>query len=167
LPEVGVTAIRETCTASCGDITPRSSLLRTHASIPFVSPLLRPKPRLRSLCRLLPAPAADGTLPTLSLSILPWLPGPMPRRFRGVHMPVASSSSSAYSRTLSRSASRFTRQNDFTTDRFFQTAAIPLCSGPQVCSPPRSFPPLRFILAGRPRLLHPSRTCFVASACIG
>src|ERR1700687_352965 len=91
----------------------------------------------------------------------------MPRRFRGVHMPVASSSSSAYSRTLLRSASRFTRQNDFTTDRFFETAAIPLCSGPQVCSPPRSFPPLRFLLAGRPRFLHPSRTCFVASACIG
>src|ERR1019366_883955 len=67
LPDVGVTAIRETCTASCGDITPRSSLLRTHSSLPFGSPLLRPKPRSRSLCRLLPAPAADGIFPTLSL----------------------------------------------------------------------------------------------------
>src|SRR5580700_7731938 len=28
----------------------------------------------------------------------------------------------------------FPRQNDFTTDLFFGTAAIPLCSGPQVCS---------------------------------
>jgi len=26
------------------------------------------------------------------------------------------------------------RRNDFTTDRFFETAAISLCSGPQVCS---------------------------------
>jgi hypothetical protein len=59
------------------------------------------------------------------------------------------------------------RRNDFTTDRFFETAAIPLCSGPQVCSPPRSFLPLRLIGAGQPRLLRPSRTCFVASACIG
>jgi len=61
----------------------------------------------------------------------------------------------------------FPRQNDFMTDLFFETAAIPLCSGPQVCSPPRSFPPLRLIVAGQPRLLRPSRTCFVASACIG
>jgi len=61
----------------------------------------------------------------------------------------------------------FPRRNDFTTDPFFETAAIPLCSGPQVCSPPRSFLPLRLIVAGQPRLLRPSRTCFVTSACIG
>src|SRR6202790_3302990 len=42
LPDVGVTSIRETCPASSEDITPRSSLLRTHASIPCGSPLLRP-----------------------------------------------------------------------------------------------------------------------------
>ena len=35
------------------------------------------------------------------------------------------------------------------------------------CSPPRPFLPLRLIAAGQPRLLRPSRTCFVASACIG
>jgi hypothetical protein len=61
----------------------------------------------------------------------------------------------------------FPRQNDFMTDPFFETAAISLCSGPQVCSPPRSFLPLQLIAAGQPRLLRPSRTCFVASACIG
>src|SRR5207245_8314589 len=49
----------------------------------------------------------------------------------------------------------------------FETAAISLCSGPLVCSPPRSFLPLRLIAAGQPRLCHPSRACFVASACIG
>ena len=59
------------------------------------------------------------------------------------------------------------RPNDFLTDPFFQTAAIRLSSGPQVCSPPRSFLPLRLIVAEQPRLLHPSRTCFVSSACIG
>ena len=59
------------------------------------------------------------------------------------------------------------RQNDFLTDRDFGTAAIPLCSGPQVCSPPRSFLPLRLLVAEQPRLLRPSKTCFVSSACIG
>jgi len=48
------------------------------------------------------------------------------------------------------------RRNDFTTDPFFETAAISLCSGPQVCSPPRSFLPLQLIAAGQPRLLRPS-----------
>jgi len=50
----------------------------------------------------------------------------------------------------------FPRQNDFMTDRLFETAAISLCSGPQVCSPPRSSLPLRLISAGQPRLLRPS-----------
>ena len=59
------------------------------------------------------------------------------------------------------------RQNDFMTDRLFETAAISLCSGPQVCSPPRSSLPLRSTVAEQPRLLRPSRTCFVTSACIG
>jgi hypothetical protein len=37
-------------------------------------------PRSWSLCRLLPAPAATGILPTLSLRILPQMPGPVPRQ---------------------------------------------------------------------------------------
>ena len=37
-------------------------------------------PRSRSLCRLLPAPAATGSFPTLSLRIFPEMPEPMPRR---------------------------------------------------------------------------------------
>ena len=37
-------------------------------------------PRPRSLCRLLPAPAASGTFPTLSLRIFPQMPEPVPRR---------------------------------------------------------------------------------------
>jgi hypothetical protein len=37
-------------------------------------------PRSWSLCKLLPAPAATGILPTLSLRILPQMPGPVPRQ---------------------------------------------------------------------------------------
>jgi hypothetical protein len=80
---------------------------------PTRSPLLRPKPRSRSLCRLLPAPAAGGTFPTLSLRILPCVPGPLSRRSRGVHLPVSSSTSSAFPRTLSRSASRVSPSKRF------------------------------------------------------
>ena len=107
-------------TASCEDITPRSWLLQTHSSIPLDSPLLRPEPRSRSLCRLLPAPAVPGTFPTLSLRILPWVPGPLPRRYRGVHMPVSSSTSSAFPRTLSRSASRISPSKRFHDGSLFR-----------------------------------------------
>jgi len=41
LPDFGVTSIGETYPASSEDITPPSSLIRTHAPIPFGSPLLR------------------------------------------------------------------------------------------------------------------------------
>src|SRR6266849_3863523 len=37
-------------------------------------------PRSRSPCRLLPAPAATGSFPTLSLRIFPQMPEPIPRR---------------------------------------------------------------------------------------
>ena len=67
----------------------------------------------RSLCRLCPDPAASGIFPTLSLRILPCVPGPLSRRSRGVHLPVSSSTSSAFPRSLSRSASRVSPSKRF------------------------------------------------------
>src|SRR5215469_14444365 len=49
----------------------------------------------------------------------------------------------------------------------FEVADISLCSGLQVCLPPRSSLPLRKTPAGQPGLLRPSRTRFVASPRIG
>jgi hypothetical protein len=46
----------------------------------------------------------------------------------------------------------------------FEAAAISLCSGLQVCSPPRSFLPLQVPLQGSRGFLHPSRTCVVTFA---
>ena len=168
LPDLGVTSIGEAWTASCEDITPRSQLLQTHSSIPLGSPLLRPKPRSWSLCRLLPVPCCRRDLPDV-ISVNPSL---------GARAPVPAVPRSALAcfflrviglppYTIKVGFPHCSRRNDFMTDPFFETAAIPLCSGPQVCSPPRSFLPLRLIAAGQPRLLRPSRTCFVASACIG
>src|ERR1035441_9622602 len=95
------------------------------------------------------------------------MPGPLSRRSRGVHMPVSSSTSSAFPVSLAGSASRVFPSKRFHDGSLFRDCSHFLCSGPQVCSPPRSFLPLRLIAAGQPRLLYPSRTCFVASACIG
>src|SRR4029077_14258599 len=49
----------------------------------------------------------------------------------------------------------------------FEAAAISLCSGLQVCSPPRSFLPQQVSLQGSRGSLHPSRTCVVTFARIG
>jgi hypothetical protein len=67
-----------------------------------------------------PAPAAGGTFPTLSLRILPCVPGPLSRRSRGVHLPVSSSTSSAFPRTLSRSASRVSPSKRFHDGSLFR-----------------------------------------------
>jgi len=50
---------------------------QSHVALPYFGLW----PRSRSLCRLLPAPAATGILPTLFLRILPQMPEPIPRRF--------------------------------------------------------------------------------------
>ena len=65
LPDVGVTFIREACTVS-----PRTLLLVLRSYRLIRKSLLALlcfgySPRLRSPCRLLPAPAASGTFPTL------------------------------------------------------------------------------------------------------
>ena len=113
-------------------------------------PLLPPGSSRRYLCESFPGclgPCHGGSAECICL-FLPPRHRPSPVHYRG--------------RLLA-----CTRPNDFMTDRFFETAAISLCPGPQGCSPPRSFLPLRLIVAGQPRLLRPSRTCFVTSACIG
>ena len=49
----------------------------------------------------------------------------------------------------------------------FEAAAISLCSGLQVCSPPRSLLPPQVSLQGSRGSLHPSKTCVVTFARIG
>jgi hypothetical protein len=133
LPDVGIT-IRETCTASCEAITPRSWLLRTHSPIPLAllsfglglvrgvsagcdQPLLLAGPSRRYLCESFPeclGPCHGGPVECTCL-FLPPRHRPSPVHYRG-RLPA------------------LTRQNDFMTDPLFETAAISLCSGPQVCS---------------------------------
>jgi hypothetical protein len=91
--------------------------------------------RSRKLCRLLPAPAASGFFPTLSLRILPVMPGPLSRRLADCaylvlplpQRPSPLENGSAY---------RNCPLSDFTAGRVFEIAAISLCSSLTVCSPP-------------------------------
>ena len=102
-------------------------------------PLLPAGPSRRYLCESFPGclgPYHGGSAECMCL-FLPPRHRPSPVHYRG-RLPA------------------LTRQNDFMTDPLFETAAISLCSGPQVCSPPRSFLPLPLIAAGQPRLLRPS-----------
>ncbi len=76
-------------------VTRSALLLRAHA--PDLAPLSRLHYARRcSLCRLLRAPAGTRSFPTLSLRILPDVPGPLPPAARGVHLPVSSPTTSAF-----------------------------------------------------------------------
>ena len=105
-------------------------------------------PRSRSLRRLLPAPAATGILPTLSLQICHRMPGPLPRRSHRVHLPVSSSVSSAFPRHSLGRLPVGIRERDFSRGLVLEVADISLCSGLRFCSPPRSLLPLRIFPQG-------------------
>jgi hypothetical protein len=81
LPNSGVTSVGETWTVSWEGVTPPSSLVLAHASLPLGSLLLRFLASLESPCRLLPVPAAHGSFPTLFPRTFPWMLDPLPRRY--------------------------------------------------------------------------------------
>ena len=115
--------------------------------------LILPPPRLPTrlvgLCRLSPVPAGCWPFPTLSPYVFPWMLGPIPRRLPWCLRPFLP-------RGL-RPSPRFDRvgfsatypYSDFRTAIFLGAADIPLCSGLQVCSPPRSLQPIRPSSYGR------------------
>jgi hypothetical protein len=131
------------------------------------SPLLRPQPRSRSLRRLLPAPAASGIFPTLSLRIFPWMLGPLPRRDPRVLLPVSSSGVIGLPQISIRSASRFFPPKRFLGGDNFRGCRHFFMFGPPSLLAPQIVPTAARLRAGQPGLLRPSRTCVVASACIG
>ena len=143
LPDVGVTSIRETYIISCEDITPRSSLLQTHSSIPCGSPLLRRFRLVRGVLAGCVQPCCHRDLPDVILRIVPVMPEPIPRRFTECsclvlpqcHRP---SPCGNMGRLPHLSA------NAIFHGPLFEAAAISLCSGLTVCSPHRSLPPLQF-----------------------
>jgi len=169
LPDVGVTSIRETCTASSKVITPRSSLLQTHSSIPCGSPLLRPLASFVESSQVATSPcyyrdypdvisanpSSDARAHTLAVC---WV---LSRFFPSIHRPSPSFDWVSFP---------LPSVNTTFHGSAFEVAAISLCSGLRVCSPPRSFLPLQVPLQGSRgfftseqnvrRYLRTHRTCY-------
>jgi hypothetical protein len=152
--------------ASSGDITPRSSPTDSFANPLWLSPNFGVWPRSRSLCRLLPALLPPGSsrryLCESFLRCLSPYPGGLLSAFAwfflSLHRPFPS---------FDRVGFPLKSANTIFHGSAFEAAAISLCSGLQVCSPPRSFLPQQVSLQGSRGSLHPSRTCVVTFARIG
>jgi hypothetical protein len=143
LPDVGVTFVRETYLASCGDVTLRSSLLRAHVPIPRGSPLLRFFTSFEESLQVATSPCCHQDLLDVILRVFPWLPGPLPRRSHRVHAPVNFPDVIGLPLGRLGRLPRFWSTMQLSVGTIFEAADIPLCSSPQVCSPPRLLPPLR------------------------
>jgi len=120
-----------------------TSLLRTHAPTPLTLPSF-------SFCfvrgvfagcyqPLLPAGSSRRYLCESFLGCLVPYHGGSHR----VPLPVSSSVSSAFPNRGVGRLTRFYPRTRFSAERVFEAADISLCSGLRVCSPPRSFLPLR------------------------
>ena len=170
LPGTSVTRVRVASSTTSKGITPSSSLIRAHApnqlpppdSCGFVYPHFFPAV-LAGCCE---PPAGNRFFPTLSPQFFPEMPGPQPRRSHRVHVPVSSSVSSAFPRPLSSRLLVSSAQTRFSAVRFqgghrtFLTFKPPSLLVSQIAPTAATF-------AGRPRLLLPGRTYFVASAHTG
>ena len=133
LPDVGVAFVRETYPASCGDITPRSSLVRAHVPIPCGSPLLRFFTSFEESLQVATSPCCHRDLLDVILRVFPWLPGPLPRRSHRVHAPV--NFPDVIGLPLGRLGRLPALVHDATSrGSDFEAADIPLCSSHQVCS---------------------------------
>jgi len=112
------------------------------------------------------SPCCQRNLLDVILRIFPWLPGPLPRRSHRVHVPVDFPDVIGLPPRKDGLASRFIPRTRLFVGEFSRLQTFRYVQAPKfVCLPDRSH---RYGNAtGRPRLLHPGRTCFVASARTG
>jgi hypothetical protein len=148
LPDVGITFIRESCTDSSEDITPRSSLLRTHSPIPCGSPLLRLLASFEESVQVATSPCCHQDLPDVILRICPVMPEPIPRRVPLSAFAWFFLSVIGLPQEMIWIGFPLRSANTIFRGQGFEAAAISLCSGLTVCSPPRSLPPLRVTAQG-------------------
>ena len=127
---------------------PRQQVLprlpRSYGLMRQSSPLLVPRwsPCTPGLCRLLSAPAGRRTFPTFSLRLCPYVLGPLPRWLLRCIYPFLPPRRRPSPHSDRVGAPQCSVQR-LQYGAFFEAAVIRSCSGPQVCSPPRSLLPLR------------------------
>ena len=85
--------------------------------------------------------AGSWIFPTLSPQVFPQVPGPLSRWAPMVHLPVSTHRNIGLPQPNNGSAFPYHSVQRLQYGSAFETAVIPLCSGPQVCSPLRSLPP--------------------------
>jgi hypothetical protein len=166
LPNPGVTAVGETSSVSWESITPPSSLIWAHSPLPLGSLLLRFLALFGESLQVVTSPCCPRQLPDVSSESLSLDAGSPTPAVHRVLAPVSSTVSSAFPNKIWVGFPRLLRLKRLLAAELFEDADISLCSGLQVCAPPRSSLPLR-TPAGQPGLLRPSRTRFVASPRIG
>ena len=127
-----------------------------------------PPPRFHpctaGLCRLRSAPAGMRTFPTLLCESFPTCLDPYPGGSCGA-ITRFFPQDNGLPDVRTRSALSFTH-TAISVWTLLEAAVIHSCSGPQVCSPPRSLLP-QCLSTRQPWLLHPSLSRFVTSPCPG
>ena len=106
------------------------------------SPLLRFFTSFEESLQVATSPCCHQDLLDVILRVFPWLLGPLPRRsIRCIRLLLPRCHRPSPWEVGS--ASRFLSTMQLFVGTIFEAADIPLCSGHQVCSPPRLLPPLR------------------------
>ena len=135
-------------TISSEGVTPPSSLILAHVPLPLGSLLLRHLASFEESWQVVRSPCCPRELPDVISENLSLDAGSRTPAVHRVLSPVSSTMSSAFPTCglgrLPASIPRFTTSRR----RVLEAADIPLCSGLQVCSPPRSFLPLRILPQG-------------------
>jgi hypothetical protein len=128
-------------------VTPPSSLLRAHVPLPLGSLLLRHLASFEESLQVVRSPCCPRELPDVISESLSLDAGSHAPAVHHVLSPVSSMMSSAFPTRGWVGFPRMSTNNDFSWE-VLEVADIPLRSGLQVCSPPRSFLPLRVLPQG-------------------
>jgi hypothetical protein len=138
---------RDVSSISSEGVTPPSSLLRAHVPLPLDSLLLRHLASFEESLQVVRSPCCPRELPDVISESLSLDAGSHAPAVHHVLSPVSSMMSSAFPTQAWVGFPRMSTNNDFSWE-VLEVADIPLRSGLQVCSPPRSFLPLRVLLQG-------------------
>ena len=142
LHEPGVTSLVVVAETTSTGVTLLSSLVRAHAPV-LTPPAASEVPSDSGSVQVAISPCWEEDLPDVvsaHLSLRAWTSTPAARV---VHLPVSSHTTAAFPPCGPGRRSTMSGQR-LPYGAYFEAAGIRLCSGPQVCSPPRSLLPLRF-----------------------